>query len=68
MNKTTYIPGLSSHEKITCTTEELQSLLSCGRKTAVDIGELAEARVQFGKRVFWNVSKVRNYIDLLSAA
>jgi hypothetical protein len=53
--------------KITVTTEELQAMLSCGRKSAVDIGELAEARVQIGKRVFWNVEKVKTYINLISS-
>lgn len=53
-------------DKIAVTTEELQALLSCGRYSAVQIGEAAEARIQIGKRVFWNVQKVREYINLIS--
>ena len=55
-----------SQDKIAVTTEELQALLSCGRYSAVQIGEAAEARIQIGKRVFWNVQKVREYINLIS--
>lgn len=55
-----------SQNKIAVTTEELQALLSCGRSSAVQIGEAAEARIQIGKRVFWNVQKVREYINLIS--
>lgn len=67
MNTTKKITPNPNHQKITVTTEELQSMLSCGRKSAVDIGELAEARVQIGKRVLWNVEKVRIYINLISS-
>lgn len=52
--------------KIAVTTEELQCLLSCGRDSAVHIGEAAEARVQIGRRVLWNVEKVREYINQIS--
>lgn len=55
-----------SQEKIAVTTEELQAMLSCGRHSAVQIGEAAEARIQIGKRVLWNVQKVREYINLIS--
>lgn len=67
MNATKKFALPPGRQKITVTTEELQALLSCGRKSAVDIGELAEARVQIGKRVFWNVEKVKAYIDLISS-
>lgn len=66
MRPTKTFPGLETHEKITITTDELRALLGCGRKSAVEIGELAEARVQFGKRVLWNVEKVKVYINLIS--
>ena len=67
MNTTKKIALTHDYQKITVTTEELQAMLSCGRKTAVDIGELAEARVQIGKRVLWNVEKVKAYINLKSS-
>ena len=43
-----------------------RQLLSSGRKTAVEIGTAAQARVQVGRRVFWNVKKVQQYIDAIS--
>lgn len=53
-------------DKICVTTESLQDLLDCGRPTAVEIGKQAGARVEIGKRLLWNVSKVQSYIDSLA--
>ena len=53
-------------DKICVTTEGLQDLLDCGRVTAVLIGGQAGARIEIGKRLLWNVSKVRSYIDSLA--
>lgn len=47
-------------------TAELQAMLCSGRKTAVEIGTAAQARVQVGRRVFWNVKKIQEYIDAIS--
>lgn len=58
--------GLKSCEKIAVDTPELQLILGCGRRTAVEIGSLAEARVQIGKRLLWNVSKVQKYLDSIA--
>ena len=58
--------NIPTDKKIDVTTEELQAMLSCGRSSAVQIGQMAEARIQVGKRVFWNVEKVKTYIDLIS--
>ena len=52
--------------KMTVTTEELQKMLSCGRVSAVEIGTNAEARVQIGRRVLWNVKKVSDYLDAIA--
>lgn len=52
--------------KIAVTTDELQHLLSCGRDSATQIGESAEARIQIGRRVLWNVDKIKEYINLIS--
>jgi hypothetical protein len=41
-------------------------MLSCGRKSAVDIGNAAGARIQVGRRVLWNVGKVQKYLDAIS--
>lgn len=67
MNGTTKFSLRNHASRLTVTTDELQSLLGCGRKSAVDIGEMAEARIQLGKRVLWNVEKVRIYLNLISA-
>ncbi|OUP00573.1 hypothetical protein [Sellimonas sp.] len=53
------------NKKIVDTTE-LQAMLCSGRKTAVEIGTAAQARVQVGRRVFWNVKKIQEYIDAIS--
>ena len=55
-----------SSRKIAVDTKELQSMLSCGRDTAVRIGTEAQARLQFGKRVLWNVNKVQSFLDRTS--
>lgn len=66
MNATKKFNGVDIQNKIAITTNELQAMLSCGRYSAVQIGELAEARIQIGKRIFWNVEKVKSYINLIS--
>lgn len=66
MRKTKNVSTAREAGRLTVTTEELQSLLGCGRKTTLEIGEQAGARVQLGKRVLWNVDKVKVYLDLVS--
>lgn len=44
----------------------LQDLLHCGRKTATEIGEAAGARIVFGRRVLWNVEKIKKYLNEIS--
>ena len=51
---------------ISVDTSGLQTILSCGRSTAVQIGCDAGARVVVGKRVLWNVAKVQKYLDMVS--
>lgn len=53
-------------EKSTVDTDGLKEMLSSGRKTAVEIGMAAEARVQVGRRVLWNVRKIQQYLDKVS--
>ena len=53
-------------EKKTVDTDGLKEMLSSGRKTAVEIGMAAEARVQVGRRVLWNVRKIQRYLDKVS--
>lgn len=54
-------------DKITVDTLELQKLLSCGHSAAVEIGTAAGARVKVGRRVLWNVQKIKDHINLVSA-
>lgn len=67
MNSTTRYSLSDYSSRLTITTEELQTLLGCGRKSAVDIGELAEAKIQLGRRVLWNVEKIKIYLNLISS-
>lgn len=53
---------INDSEKLTVDTEELKALLSCGRKTAIKIGEDSCARVQIGRRVLWSVERVKAYL------
>ena len=39
MRATTQFPEATKRERIAVNTKELQAMLGCGRKTAVDIGE-----------------------------
>lgn len=57
---------IMNQERLTVTTERLQNILDCGRSTAVEIGTLAKARVEVGRRVLWNVSKVQKYLDRIA--
>ena len=51
---------------LTVDTEGLKSLLNCGRNSAVEIGKQAGAEIRVGKRLLWNVSKVKRYINAIS--
>ena len=66
MNKTTKENNLLPFGKSSVDTKELQEMLSCGRATAVQIGNDACARIQIGRRVLWNVRKVNSYLDSIS--
>lgn len=52
--------------KLCVDTAELQELLCCGRKTAVEVGTAAGARIRVGRRVMWNVKKIAKYLDQIS--
>ena len=66
MNKTSR-KTLQLSNRLTANTDSLAEYRDCGRTTAVKIGEAAGAKIQIGKRVLWNVSKVQTYLDSLSA-
>ena len=61
MRATKQFNNVDTQSKITINTDELQAMLSCGRYSAIQIGEAAEARIQIGKRIFWNVEKIKSY-------
>ena len=63
--KRTSATGISS-EDLTVDTAKLHSLLNCGRQSAVEIGVAAGARIYVGRRILWNVSKIRKYLDEIS--
>ena len=66
MRATKQFNNVDTQSKITINTDELQAMLSCGRSSAIQIGEAAEARIQIGKRIFWNVEKIKSYINSIS--
>lgn len=58
--------GISLENKKTVDTVGLQSMLSCGRVSAVEIGTAAGAKIMVGRRVLWNVGKIQKYLDSIS--
>ena len=66
MRATKQFNNVDTQSKIAINTDELQAMLSSGRYSAVQIGEAAEARIQIGKRIFWNVEKIKSYINSIS--
>ncbi len=64
MRKTTQFS--TSSENLTVDTPRLMEMLEVGRATAVQIGTEAEARIQIGRRVLWNVEKIREYLNEIS--
>ena len=66
MRATKQFNNVDTQSKIAINTDELQAMLSCGRYSAVQIGEAAGARIQIGKRIFWNVEKIKSYINSIS--
>ena len=50
--------------RISVTLDDLCQLLSCGKKTARDIAADANAVCYFGKRTLYNVSKIKDFMDV----
>lgn len=55
-----------SEETLAVDTLGLQQLTNAGRQTATKIGVAAGAKIYVGRRVLWNVTKVRKYLDEIS--
>lgn len=51
---------------LTVDTPRLMEMLEVGRATAVQIGTEAEARIQIGRRVLWNIKKIKKFLDEIS--
>ena len=66
MRATSKNENIKNLDKIGVDTNELMSLLSCGRVTAIQIGGQAGARIEIGKRLLWNISKVQKYLDMIA--
>ena len=67
MRATTQFPEATKRERIAVNTKELQAMLGCGRKTAVDIGEQAGAEKFKSDGVcIWNPIVVKEYIAQIS--
>ena len=53
---------MSERINLLITTDELMEALSCGRKRATRIGELAGAKVVIGRCVRWNVEILKEFL------
>lgn len=63
MRKTT---EYKAENRLTVDIEGLMAMLSCGEVTAKKIADYAEARVIVGRRVLYNVDKIKKYIDAMA--
>ena len=59
MRKTT---EYKAENRLTVDIEGLMAMLSCGEVTAKKIADYAEARVIIGRRVLYNVDKIKNIL------
>lgn len=55
-----------SFTDLTVDTAGLQALLHAGSKTVTEIGVAAGAKIYVGRRVLWNVSKIREYLNKIA--
>ena len=65
MRKTTSYSSTFS-DALSVDTAGLQKMLNSGRQTATQIGMAAGAKIYVGRRVLWNVAKIRKYLDEIS--
>lgn len=66
MRKRAAIESVNITDKVLVDTVTLQGITSCGRDGAIKIGMAAGARVKLGRRVLWNVDKIRAYLEQIS--
>lgn len=60
-------PITDLNEKLLVNTPDLMRMLSLGKPSAIRIGEEAGARVPCGRKIMWDVNRVRQYIDCMTA-
>ncbi|MDD6464350.1 MAG: hypothetical protein PUF75_00225 [Coprococcus sp.] len=60
MNKTT---RYKEENRLTVDIDGLMAMLSCGAVTARKIADCAEAKIVIGRRVLYNVDKIKKYLD-----
>ena len=53
----------NNNDALMVTTEQLMEKMNCGYQTAVTIGARAEARIIIGRRVWYNLKKVEQYLQ-----
>lgn len=53
-------------QRITVDVAGLMQLTGLGRDSATKIGKAAGAEIRIGRRVLFNVRKVRDYLDMIS--
>lgn len=51
------------NRSICVTTETLAECLDCGKHTAIKIGTDAGAKIKIGRRVLWDIAKIKHYLD-----
>ena len=55
-----------TNDAIATDTLGLMRLTNSGRATATEIGRAAQAQIRIGRKVLWNVPKVKKYLDAIS--
>ena len=58
--------SINPDQMLAVDTPTLCKRLGCGRQTAVQIGDLAHARITMNSRVLWSVQRIREYLDDIS--
>ena len=63
MRKTT---EYNTENRLTVDIEGLMAILSCGAVTARKIADYSEAKIIVGRRVLYNVDKIKKYLDAMA--
>lgn len=52
--------------RLTVSTVKLQEVLNCGKKTAIHIGNSAQAKIIVGRKVLWNLNLIQQYLNSIA--